>query len=39
VIGYAEIVSAERLRAAGAVTTVERLVDVAPLLGVVLPVA
>lgn len=34
VIGYAEIVSAERLRAAGAAITVERLVDVAPLLGV-----
>jgi len=34
VIGYAEIVSAERLRAAGAVVTVERLADVAALLGV-----
>lgn len=38
VIGYAEIVAAERLRAAGAVTTVERLVDVGPLLGIVVPV-
>jgi len=34
VIGYAEIVSAERLRAAGAVVTVKRLADVAGLLGV-----
>ena len=34
VIGYAEIVSAERLRAAGAVVTVDRLADVAGLLGV-----
>ena len=34
VIGYAEIVSAERLRAAGAVVTVERLAEVAVLLGV-----
>ena len=34
VIGYAEIVSAERLRSAGAVVTVERLADVAGLLGV-----
>ncbi len=34
VIGYAEIVSAERLRAAGAVVTVERLAEVAELLGV-----
>ncbi len=33
VIGYAEIVSAERLRAAGAVVTVERLAEVAELLG------
>ncbi len=37
VIGYAEIVAVERLRAAGAVTTVERLVDAAPLLGVFVP--
>ena len=34
VIGYAEIVSAERLRAAGAVVTVERLAEVAAVLGV-----
>ncbi len=34
VIGYAEIVSAERLRAAGAVVTVQRLAEVAGLLGV-----
>jgi HAD superfamily hydrolase (TIGR01509 family) len=33
VIGYAEIVSADRLRAAGAAVTVERLADVAALLG------
>jgi hypothetical protein len=33
VIGYAEIVSAARLRAAGAVVTVDRLADVAGLLG------
>lgn len=33
VIGYAEIVSAERLHAAGAVVTVDRLADVAALLG------
>jgi beta-phosphoglucomutase-like phosphatase (HAD superfamily) len=33
-IGYAEMVSAERLRAAGAVTTVTRLVDVGALVGV-----
>jgi HAD superfamily hydrolase (TIGR01509 family) len=33
VIGFAEIVSAERLHAAGAVVTVDRLADVAALLG------
>ena len=37
VIGYAEIVAAERLRSAGANVTVTRLVDVAPLLGVSIP--
>ncbi len=37
VIGYAEIVDAARLVAAGASTTVMRLVDVAPLLGVMVP--
>lgn len=34
VIGYAEIVSADRLRAAGAMVTVERLAEVAAVLGV-----
>ena len=37
VIGYAEIVAAERLRSAGANVTVTSLVDVAPLLGVSMP--
>ena len=37
VIGYAEIVAAERLRSAGANVTVTRLLDVAPLLGVSMP--
>lgn len=37
VIGYAEIVEAERLLHAGATVTVTRLVDIAPLLGVSIP--
>ncbi len=37
VVGYAELVSADTLRAAGAVTTVHRLIDVAGLLGLSVP--
>ena len=37
VIGYAELVAAERLRSAGATVTVERLLDVAPLIGISIP--
>ena len=37
VIGYAELVATERLRSAGATVTVERLLDVAPLIGISIP--